>query len=135
MTSVSRSGVFIGRKAHWKEPRVGSSLCVIDFLSTRGRRIAEADDNNHQLDIEFEIIRRSAAERRRRAETLGPVERFAYSLISAAALTVVLMGIVALGNSSRQAGVGQSIQFSHEIIGTAAGTYAGESDARQTRPN
>ena len=135
MTSVSRSGVFIGRKAHWKEPRVGSSLCVTDFLSTRGRRVPEADDNNHQLDIEFEIIRRSAAERRRQTETLGPVERFAYSLISASALTVVLMGIVALGNSSRQAGVGQSIQFSHEIIGTAAGTYAGESDARQTRPN
>ena len=135
MTSVSRSGVFIGRKAYWKEPRAGSSLSVTDFLSTRGRRVAEADDNNHQLDIEFEIIRRSAAERRRQTETLGPVERFAYSLISASALTVVLMGIVALGNSSRQAGVGQSIQFSHEIIGTAAGTYAGESDARQTRPN
>jgi hypothetical protein len=135
MTSVSRSGVFIGRKAHWKEPRVGSSLCVTDFLSTRGRRVAEADDNNHQLDIEFEIIRRTAAERRRRAEILGPVERFAYSLISAAALTVVLMGVLALGNSSRQAGVRESIKFAHEIIGTAAETYAGESDARQTRPN
>src|SRR6202023_3241961 len=100
MTSVSRSGVFIGRKAHWKEPRVGSSLCVTDFLSTRGRRVAGAYDTNHQLDSEYEIIRRSAAERRRRAEILGPGERFAYSLISAAALTVVLMGILALGNSS-----------------------------------
>ena len=135
MTSVSRSGVFVGRKAHWKEPRVGSSLCVTDFLSTRGRRVAEADDTNHQLVSEYEIIRRSAAERRHRAEILGPVERFAYSLISAAALTVVLMGILALGNSSRRAGAGQSIQFGHEIIGTAAETYAGESDARQTRPN
>jgi hypothetical protein len=135
MTSVSRSGVFIGRKAHWKEPRVGSSLCATDFLSTRGRRVAEADETNHQLDAEYEIIRRSAAERRHRAEILGPVERFAYSLISAAALTVVLMGILALGNSSRRAGAGQSIQFGHEIIGTAAETYAGESDARQTRPN
>jgi hypothetical protein len=135
MTSVSRSGVFIGRKAHWKEPRVGSSLCATDFLSTRGRRVAEADETNHQLDTEYEIIRRSAAERRHRAEILGPVERFAYSLISAAALTVVLMGILALGNSSRRAGAGQSIQFGHEIIGTAAETYAGESDARQTRPN
>ena len=135
MTSVSRSGVFVGRKAHWKEPRVGSSLCVTDFLSARGRRVAEADDNNHQLDVEFEILRRSAAERRRQTEILGPVERFAYSLISAAALTVVLMGVLALGNSSRQAGVGQSIKFGHEIISTAAETSAGESDARQTRPN
>jgi hypothetical protein len=135
MTSVSRSGVFIARKAYWKEPRVGSSLCVTDFLSTRGRRGAEADDNNHQLDIESGIIRRSAAERRRQTEILGPFERFAYSLISAAALTVVLMGVLALGNSARHAGVGQSTQFSHEIIGTAAETYAGESDVRQTRPN
>jgi hypothetical protein len=135
MTSVSRSGIFVGRKAYWKEPRAGSSLCVTDFLSTRGRSVAEADDNRHQLDIEFEIIRRSAAERRRQTEILGPVERFAYSLISAAALTVVLMGVLALGNSSRQAGVGQSIQIGHEIIGAAAETYAGESDARQTRPN
>ena len=135
MTSVSRSGVFIGRKAYWKEPRVGSSLCVTDFLSTRCRRVAEADDNNDQLDVEFEIIRRAAAERRRQTEILGPVERFAYSLISAAALTVVLMGVLALGNSSRHADVGQSMQFGHEIIGTAAETYAGEPDARQTRPN
>ena len=134
MTSVSRSGVFVGRKAHWKEPRVGSSLCVMDFLSSHGRRIAEPEDNNHQLDIEFEI-RRYAAERRHRAEILGPVERFAYSLISAAALTVVLMGVLTLGNSSRQAGVGQQSQFSHEIIGATAQTYTGGSDARQTRPN
>jgi hypothetical protein len=134
MTSVSRSGIFLGRKAHWKEPRVGSSLCVADFLPTRGRRVAEPGDANHQLEIEFEI-RRSAAERRHRAEILGPVERFAYSLISAAALTVVLMGVLSLGNSSRQAGAGQSIQFGHEINGAAAQTYAGEFDARQTRPN
>jgi hypothetical protein len=131
MTSVSRSGIFISRKAHWKEPRVGSSLCVADFLSTRGRRVAEPDDNNHQLDMELQI-RRFAAERRHRAETLGPLERFAYSLISAAALTVVLMGVLTLGNSSRQAGVGQ---FGHKFIGATAQTYTGESDEGQTRPN
>ena len=134
MTSVSRSGIFIGRKAHWKEPRVGSSLCVTDFLSRRGRRVADPDDNVHQLEIEFEL-RRSAAERRRQAEILGPIERFAYSLISAAALTVVLMGFLSLGVSSRQAGTGRSSQFSDEIVGAADPTYAGKSDAHQTRPN
>jgi hypothetical protein len=134
MTSVSRSGIFIGRKAHWKEPRVGSSLCVADFASTRGRRVADPDDNQHRLDIEFEL-RRSAAERRRQTETLGPLERFAYSLISAAALTVVLIGVLSLGQSPRQPGAVQSDRFGQEIIGTANPTYAGESDARQTRPN
>src|SRR5258708_19812721 len=102
MTSVSRSGVFIGGKAYWKEPRVGSSLCVTDFLSTRSRRVAEADDRNHQLDTEFEIIRRSAAERRRRAEVLVPVDGFAYSLISAAALPLFLIAIIYLCSTSHQ---------------------------------
>src|SRR5258708_22869920 len=111
MTSVSRSGVFIGRKAYWKEPRVGSSLCVTDFLSTRSRRVAEADDSNHQLDTEFESIRLSAAERRRRAEILCPADRFAYSLISSAALAVVLVVLLALGNSTRQARFHHSIHF------------------------
>ena len=134
MTSVSRSGIFIGRKAHWKEPRVGSSLCVADFVSTRGRRVADPDDNQHQLDIEFEL-RRSAAERRRQTETLGPLERFAYSLISAAALTVVLIGVLSLGHSPRQPSAVQAGRFSQEMIGTADPGYAGESDARQTRPN
>ena len=134
MTSVSRSGIFIGRKAHWKEPRAGSSLCVADFISTRGRRVADPDDNQYQRDIEFEL-RRSAAERRRQTEILGPVERFAYSLISAAALTVVLMGVLSLGESSRQARAVQAGRFSQEMIGVADPTYAGESDARQTRSN
>ena len=75
MTSVSRSGIFIGRKAHWKEPRVGSALCVADFASTRGRRVAHPDDNQRQLDIEFEL-RRSAAERRRQTRDTRSARAF-----------------------------------------------------------
>ena len=133
MTSVSRSGVFVGRKAHWKEPRVGSSLCVTDFLPTRGRRSGEPAENVHRLDIEFEV-RRAAAARRRQAEVLGPIERFVYSIISAAALTVVLMGVLSLGES-RQTGLESSRQVRNEFSRPAGQNFGGQFDADQTRPN
>ena len=134
MTSVSRSGVFVGRRAHWKEPRVGSSLCVTDFLATRGRRSGEPCENVHRLDIEFEVRRRSAAARRRQAEVLGPIERFVYSLISAAALSVVLMGVLSLGEP-KQTGLEGSGQVRNELSGAADQNFGGQSDADQTRPN
>jgi hypothetical protein len=133
MTSVSRSGVFVGRKAHWKEPRVGSSLSVIDFVPARGCRAGEPADGVHHLDIEFEV-RRSAVARRRQAEVLGPIEHFAYSLISAAALTVVLMGVVSLADS-RQTDLGRSNQVRNEFSRAADENFGGQSDADQTRPN
>ena len=133
MTSVSRSGVFVGRRAHWKEPRVGSSLCVTDFLPTRGRRSGGHAENVHGLDIEFEV-RRSAAARRRQAEVLGPIERFVYSLISAAALTVVLMGVLSLGDS-RQTGLEGSGHARSEFSRAGDQNFGGQSDADQTRPN
>jgi hypothetical protein len=133
MTSVSRSGLFVGRRAHWKEPRVGSSLCVTDFVPTRGRRSGDPADNVHHLDIEFEV-RRSAAARRRQVEVLGPIERFVYSLISAAALTVVLMGVLSLGEA-RQRSIEGSGQARSEFSRAADQNFGGQSDADQTRPN
>ena len=133
MTSVSRSGIFVGRKVHWKEPRVGSSLCVADFLPARGRRSGEPADHIHQLDIEFEV-RRAAAARRRQAEVLGPIERFVYSLISAAALTVVLIGVLSL-RESKQTGLGDSAQVRYEVSHAAGSNFGEQSDADQTRPN
>lgn len=131
MTSVSRSGVFAGRKAYWKEPRVGSSLSVIDFLPARGRRAGA--DNVHQLDIECEV-RRAAVARRRQAEVLGPIERFAYSLISASALTVVLIGVLSLADS-KQRTLGSSGQVRNEFSRAADQNFGGQFDAEQTRPN
>jgi hypothetical protein len=133
MTSVSRSGVLVSRKAHWKEPRAGSSLCVTDFLPRRSRRAGEPADNLHQLDVEFEA-RRAAAARRHQAEVLGPIERFVYSLISAAALTVVLIGVLSLGESKQTGleGRGQ-VRSAYSHIGDQ--NFAGQSDADQTRPN
>ena len=133
MTSVTRSGVFVGRRAHLKEPRVGSSLCVTDFVPRRCRRSGEPLENVHRLDIEFEV-RRAAAARRRQAEVLGPIERFVYSLISAAALTVVLMGVLSLGEP-RQTGLEGSGQARSEFSGAADQNFGGRSDANQTRPN
>jgi hypothetical protein len=132
MTSVSRSGVFVGRKAHWKEPRAGSSLAVTDFLPTCGRRTGQSAGNVYPLDFEFEIRRASA--RRQQAQVLGPIERFVYSLISAAALTVVLMGVLSLGES-KQTGLEGSGQARNEFSGTADQNFGGQSDADQTRPN
>jgi hypothetical protein len=132
MTSVSRSGVLVSRKAHWKEPRAGSSLCVTDFVPRRCRRAGEPAENLYPLDIEFEV-RRAAAARRHQAQVLGPIERFVYSLISAAALTVVLMGVLSLAESQTGSeGPGQVRNaFSH----SDDQNFGGKSDADQTRPN
>jgi hypothetical protein len=129
MTTITRSGVFAGRKAYLKEPRIGSSLCVTDLLSTRDRGITRTDESPRAREIELAILR-AASQRRNRAEVLGPLERFAYSLISAAALTVVLVGIVSLGDSSRRA-ADPSAQATNELIST----HTSQSDADQTRPN
>jgi hypothetical protein len=133
MISVSRSGVLVGRKAHWKEPRAGSSLCVTDFLPRRGRRAGEPAENIHDLEVEFEI-RRAASVRRHQAQVLGPIERFIYSLISAAALTVVLMGVLSLGES-KQTGLEGPGQVRNAYSHADDRNFGGQSDADQTRPN
>jgi hypothetical protein len=128
MTTITRSGVFAGRKAYLKEPRIGSSLCVTDFLSVRDRRITQVDES-HEIEL---AALRAASQRRNRGEVLGPLERFAYSLISAAALTVVLVGILSLGDSSRRAaGLGPSAQTANEVLSA----YTSQIGADQTRPN
>jgi len=133
MTSVSRSGVLVSRKTHWKEPRAGSSLCVTDFLARRGRRAGEPVENIHQLDVEFEV-RRAAAARRHQAQVLGPIERLVYSLISAAALTVVLMGVLSLGES-KQTGLEGPGQVRNAYSHAGDQNFGGQTDADQTRPN
>jgi hypothetical protein len=127
MTTITRSGVFAGRKTYLKEPRIGSSLCVTDFLSVRDRRIAQVDESR---EIELAVLR-AASQRRNRGEVLGPLERFAYSLVSAAALTVVLVGIVSLGDSRKSAGLDPSTQAAKEVLSA----YTNQSVADQTRPN
>jgi hypothetical protein len=75
------------------EPRVGSSLCVADFLSKRDRRVTEPEKNANQLDIEFETARPTTG-RVYAMERFDPVELFLYSLTSAAAFSVLLIGFL-----------------------------------------
>jgi hypothetical protein len=111
-TATTRSGISVGRKAHWKEPRVGSSLCVTDFVSRRDLGVAEPEKNANQLDIE---PGRAAARWIRAKERLSPVEFFLYSLTSAAALSAVLMGFFCMADFARQSASKASDPVSQEL--------------------
>src|SRR3984893_18356635 len=52
-TATTRSGLFVGRNAHWKEPRVGSSLCVTDFVSRGDCRVTELGRKRKKFVMEF----------------------------------------------------------------------------------
>jgi len=117
-TATTKSGLFVGRKAHWKEPRVGSSLCVTDFLPRRDRRVTEPEKNANQLDIEFEPGR-AAARWIRAMERFDPVELFLYSLTSAAALSAVLMGFLCMADFARQSASEASDPVSQELTASS----------------
>jgi hypothetical protein len=134
MTTITRSGLFVGRKAYWKEPRVGSSLCVTDFLSTRDRRLAEPDENVNQHDLELEF-RLTAAQRRHSAQLLDPVEHFVYSLISAAALVALLMGFLCMADFARRGGGESSAQASQVLTGAGSQSLEGQFEQPGARPN
>jgi hypothetical protein len=112
MSESERNALFVGRKAHWKEPRVGSSLCVTDFVSRRDHRVTEPEKNANQLDIE---PGRAAARWIRAKERLSPVEFFLYSLTSAAALSAVLMGFFCMADFARQSASKASDPVSQEL--------------------
>jgi hypothetical protein len=121
-TATTRSGLFVGRDAHGKEPRVGSSLCVTDFVSRRDRRVTELEKNVNQLDIEFETGR-AAARWIRAMERFDPVEVLLYSLTSAAALSAVLMGFLCMADFARQSASEASDPVSQELTGSGDPSY------------
>jgi len=132
-TATTRSGLFVGRKAHWKEPRVGSSLCVTDFVSSRDHRVTEPEKNANQLDIEFETGR-AAARWIRAMERFDPVELFLYSLTSAAALSAVLMGFLCMADFARQSASEASDPVSQKLTGSGDPSYGGHLLVKN-RPN
>jgi hypothetical protein len=134
MTTICRSGLFVGRKAHWKEPRMGSSLCVTDFFSVRDRRVAQTEENIIQSEIEFEI-RRAAVRRANSVKLLDPLEHFVYSLISAAALASLLMGFVCMADFARQSDSEAFGQVSHALTNSAEQGGVGQTELVNTRPN
>jgi hypothetical protein len=129
--TTTGSGLFVGRKAHWKEPRVGSSLCVTDFVSRRDRRVTEPEKNANQLDID---TGRAAARWTRAMERFDPVELFLYSLTSAAALSAVLVGFLCMADCARQSASETSDPVSQELTGSADPSYGGYLSVKN-RPN
>ena len=133
MTTISRSGLFAGRKAYWKEPRVGSSLCVTDFLSTRSRRVAEWEEDAGRRDLALEI-QRAAIQRRYAVRLLDPVEHLVYSLVSAAALAALLMGFFGMADFARHAESTPSAPTSR-AFGASGQNFSSQFEQADTRPN
>jgi hypothetical protein len=132
-TATTGSGLFVGREAHWQEPRVGSSLCVTDFVSRRDRRVSEPEKDANQLDIEFETGR-APARWIRAIERFDPVELFLYSLTSAAALSAVLMGFLCMADFARESASEASNPVSQELTGSGDPSYGGHLLVKN-RPN
>jgi hypothetical protein len=132
-TATTRSGLFVGRNAHWKEPRVGSSLCVADFVSRHDRRVTEPEKNANQLGIEFETGR-AAARRIRAIKRFDPVELLLYSLTSAAALSAALIGFLCMADFARQSASKASDPVSQELTGSGDPSYGGHLLVKN-RPN
>jgi hypothetical protein len=93
MTTTFRPLPLADSEIFWKEPRVGSSLTIADFLPGRDRQGGNAIKPADEAEIEAEI-RRAVEEGRRSVRLFDPLENFVYSMISAAALTALLIGIL-----------------------------------------
>jgi hypothetical protein len=93
MTTAFRPLPLADSEIYWKEPRVGSTLTIADFLPGRGRQRSNSGNPADEAEIEAEI-RRAAEEGRRAVRLFDPLEHLAYSLLSAAALTALLLGVL-----------------------------------------
>jgi hypothetical protein len=93
MTTTFRPVPLADSEIYWKEPRVGSSLTIADFLPGHDYRRNHAGRPADEVEIEAEI-RRAAEEGRRSVRLFDPLENFVYSMISAAALTALLLGLL-----------------------------------------
>jgi hypothetical protein len=86
------------RPAHLHEAPVTPSSYVIDFIPARDRLRTEIDEVSRQLEIEQEV-RKAAAQRRRSTELYDPFEDWLYSLVPAAAIVGLLIGVLGLLDS------------------------------------
>jgi hypothetical protein len=85
------------RPAHLHEaPNAPSS--VIDFVPKHDRLREEANETLRQLEIEREL-RRAVFQRRRSADLYDPLEDWLYSLVPAAAIVALLIGVLGLLDS------------------------------------
>ena len=97
MTTISTLSSKV-RPAHLHEAPITPSSYVIDFVAARDRLRTEIDEVSRQLEIEQEV-RKAAAQRKRSIELYDPVEDWLYSLIPAAAIVALLVGVLGLLDS------------------------------------
>jgi hypothetical protein len=86
------------RPAHLHEAPITPSSYAIDFIPAGDRLRAEIDEFSRQLEIEQEV-RKAATQRRRSTELYDPFEDWLYSLVPAAAIVGLLIGVLGLLDS------------------------------------
>jgi hypothetical protein len=98
MTTTCRTLSPNVRPAHLHEAPITPSSGVIDFVPARDRWSEETDEVFRQLRIEQEV-RKAAARRRRSIDLYDPLEDWLYSLVPAAAIVALLVGVLGLLDS------------------------------------
>ena len=98
MTTTCRTLSSNVRPAHLHEAPITPSSSVIDFVPARDRWPEETDEVFRQLGIEQEV-RKAPAQRRRSIDLYDPVEDWLYSLVPAAAIVALLVGVLGLLDS------------------------------------
>jgi hypothetical protein len=98
MTTTCRTLSPNVRPAHLHEAPITPSSSVIDFVPARDRWSEETDEVFRQLRIEQEV-RKAAARRRRSIDLYDPLEDWLYSLVPAAAIVALLVGVLGLLDS------------------------------------
>jgi hypothetical protein len=86
------------RPAHLHEAPITPSSYAVDFIPAGDRLRAEIDEFSRQLEIEQEV-RKAATQRRRSTELYDPFEDWLYSLVPAAAIVGLLVGVLGLLDS------------------------------------
>jgi hypothetical protein len=98
MTTICRNLSPNVRPAHLHEAPITPASRVIDFVPERDRSRKEDDVTIRQLEIEQEV-RKAVAQRRRSADLWDPVEDWLYSLVPAAAIVALLLGVLGVLDS------------------------------------
>lgn len=99
MTTTCRALSSNVRPAHLHEaPGAGAPSRVTDFLPARDRWQQETDEASKLVQIEHEV-RKAAALRKSSIDLYDPLEDWLYSLIPAAAIVALLIGVLGLLDS------------------------------------
>jgi hypothetical protein len=97
MTTTYQNLSSNARPAHLHEAPITPSR-VIDFVPKHDRLREETDQVLRQLEIEREV-RKAAAQRRRSTDLYDPLEDWLNSLVPAAAIVALLLGVLGLLDS------------------------------------